>query len=82
MVLRVWALNRLASHFIYYDKDLEAAYQVMKNEPDAVLDAYFKAWEDETLEDEGAVVTHYRRLCKLYNLVCSKRNIIDYEAAW
>ena len=81
-VLRVRALNRLASHYIYEDEDLEAAYQVMKNEPEAVLDAYFKAWEDETLEDKGAVVTHYRRLCKLYNLVCSKRNIIDYEAAW
>ena len=68
-VLRVHALNRLASHFIYKDEDLDAAYQLMKNEPEAVLDSYFKAWADKNLEDKGAVVTHYRRLCKLFNFL-------------
>ena len=77
MRILTFVFIRLASHYIYEDEDLEAAYQVMKNEPEMALDAYYKAWQDETLEDEAAVVTHYRRLTKLYNLVCSKLNIID-----
>ena len=46
---------RLACHYIYENKDLQVAYDLMKNEPEDMLDSYFKAWADRKLEDKGAV---------------------------
>ena len=54
--------NRLACHHIYETEDLQAAYDLMKNETNSILDSYFKAWADGKLEDKAAVVNHYRRL--------------------
>ena len=73
---------RLACHYIYENKDLQVAYDLMKNEPEDMLDSYFKAWADRKLEDKGAVVTHYCCLVKLFTFVCSKMNINVSQADW